>query len=50
MDIQQKINLALFEAFTQRGIEFAYPTNVTYIQSAQAEDQPLKIKTLSQGG
>jgi small-conductance mechanosensitive channel len=50
MDIQQKINLALFEAFTQRGIEFAYPTNVTYIQSAQAEDQPLKIKALSQGG
>ncbi|MEB3226293.1 MAG: hypothetical protein VKJ86_10885, partial [Synechococcus sp.] len=32
MDTQQKINLAIFEAFAQRNIEFAYPTNVTYVQ------------------
>lgn len=48
MDIQQKINLALFEAFTQRGIEFAYPTNVTYLQSAQPEDQLMPAGTISQ--
>jgi len=27
-DIQQEINLALFDAFAERGIEFAYPTQV----------------------
>lgn len=47
MDVQQKINLAIFEAFAQRGIEFAYPTNLTYIQSAQPDDQPIPIATIS---
>jgi small-conductance mechanosensitive channel len=31
MDIQQEINLRLFEEFTRRGIEFAYPTQTLYI-------------------
>ncbi|MDB9311479.1 mechanosensitive ion channel family protein [Spirulina sp. CS-785/01] len=35
MDIQQKINLALFEEFAQRGIEFAYPTNITYYKGLE---------------
>ncbi|NJN71818.1 MAG: mechanosensitive ion channel family protein [Limnothrix sp. RL_2_0] len=47
MDIQQKINLALFEAFNQRGIEFAYPTNVTYLQSAQPEEKLIPASTVS---
>jgi len=33
MDIQQKINLALFKEFADRRIEFAYPTNVTYLHT-----------------
>ncbi len=37
MDTQQKINLAIFEAFAQRNIEFAYPTNVTYVQGLNAD-------------
>lgn len=31
MDNQQAINLALFEAFEQEGIEFAYPTQTLFI-------------------
>jgi len=31
MDIQQKINLALFRHFEKEGIEFAYPTQTLYI-------------------
>lgn len=30
MDIQQTINLKIFEAFKKEGIEFAYPTSVEY--------------------
>lgn len=41
MDIQQKINLALFKEFADRGIEFAYPTNVTYLHT-MAGDRPLE--------
>ncbi|MBV5260080.1 mechanosensitive ion channel family protein [Synechococcus moorigangaii CMS01] len=39
MDIQQKINLAIFDAFAQRNIEFAYPTNVTYVQGLNANTE-----------
>jgi small-conductance mechanosensitive channel len=35
MDIQQKINLAIFEAFAQEKIEFAYLTNVTDMQPVE---------------
>ncbi|MEA5471011.1 mechanosensitive ion channel family protein [Spirulina sp. 06S082] len=37
MDIQQNINLALFQAFAENGIEFAYPTHVTYLQPTDSE-------------
>jgi small-conductance mechanosensitive channel len=32
LEIQQEINLAIKEAFEKEGIEFAYPTNVTYLK------------------
>jgi len=32
MDIQQDINLALFRAFADRGIEFAYPTQTLLVE------------------
>jgi small-conductance mechanosensitive channel len=33
-DIQQAINLAVFEAFADRGIEFAYPTQTLFVTQA----------------
>jgi small-conductance mechanosensitive channel len=36
MDIQQDINLALFEQFTQAGIDFAYPTRTLYVTQTGA--------------
>jgi small-conductance mechanosensitive channel len=33
-DIQQEINLAVFEAFEQRRIEFAYPTQTLFVSKA----------------
>ncbi len=36
MDIQQAINLALFRRFGEEGIEFAYPTQVVYLNSQGA--------------
>lgn len=37
MDVQQEINLALVDAFTERGIEFAFPTQTILLESASAE-------------
>lgn len=34
MDIQQEINFAISEEFSKRGIEFAFPTQTLYVQSA----------------
>ena len=31
MDIQQAINLSIFEAFEKVGIEFAYPSQTLYV-------------------
>lgn len=31
MDVQQEINLAIFEAFAKRKIDFAYPTQTVYL-------------------
>ena len=31
MGIHQKINLAIFEDFAEKGIEFAYPTQTLYL-------------------
>lgn len=36
MDIQQKINLALYEEFSKRGIEFAYPTQTLFLNKENA--------------
>jgi small-conductance mechanosensitive channel len=35
MDIQQKINLAINEEFTKRGIEFAYPTQTLFLTKTE---------------
>ncbi|OKH20002.1 mechanosensitive ion channel family protein [[Limnothrix rosea] IAM M-220] len=45
MDVQQKINLAIFEAFAKRDIEFAYPTNVTYLKSDTSKEEPIQVAT-----
>ena len=34
MDIQQAINLALFDRFAEEGIDFAYPTQTVYLARA----------------
>lgn len=39
MDIQQAINLQVYERFDEADIEFAYPTQTLYLQRAQAETQ-----------
>lgn len=36
MDIQQRINLGLYERFDREGIEFAYPTRTLYIENGEA--------------
>ena len=37
MDVQQRMNLELFEAFAERGIEFAYPTQVLYVNGQESQ-------------
>jgi small-conductance mechanosensitive channel len=39
MDVQQAINLALFEAFAAKGIEFAYPTQTLFVQRSAPAGQ-----------
>lgn len=36
MDVQQAINLEIFRAFAQEGIEFAYPTRTLYVTNVAA--------------
>ena len=36
MDIQQEINFAIHAAFSQRSIEFAYPTQTLFMAQAEA--------------
>ena len=43
MDIQQEINLKIYEAFEKEGIEFAYPTQTVYIETPGHEPEPSKI-------
>ena len=38
MDIQQAINLELFRQFEERGIGFAYPTQMLYTKTIEAEE------------
>jgi small-conductance mechanosensitive channel len=37
MDTQQAINLALYETFESRGIEFAFPTRTVFVHKAPSE-------------
>jgi small-conductance mechanosensitive channel len=41
MDIQQAVNLVLFERFADEGIQFAYPTQVVYLAGAGIEPAPV---------
>lgn len=34
MDIHQKVNLKIFEEFSKRGIEFAYPTQTLFVEKS----------------
>lgn len=34
MDVRQEINLAIFQRFTEEGIEFAYPTQTIFLEGA----------------
>ncbi len=38
MDIQQAINLKIFESFQQKGIEFAYPTRTLFVSNQEVEE------------
>jgi small-conductance mechanosensitive channel len=40
MDIQQAINLLIYERFAQEGVEFAYPTQTLYVARASQEPEP----------
>jgi small-conductance mechanosensitive channel len=37
MDIQQTINLRIYERFAEEGIEFAYPTQTLYVTGSEAQ-------------
>jgi len=37
MDIQQAINLSIFEAFEKEGIEFAYPSQTLFVNRVNPE-------------
>jgi small-conductance mechanosensitive channel len=39
MDIQQAINLSIFERFANEGIEFAYPTQTLYVANEGGRDR-----------
>ncbi len=40
MDIQQAINLAVYEQFEKEGIDFAYPTQTLFVSPQQASTAP----------
>ncbi|MGQ0645487.1 MAG: mechanosensitive ion channel family protein [Elusimicrobiota bacterium] len=40
MDVQQKINFAIKEAFEARGVEFAFPTQTIHVQRSGSADEP----------
>jgi len=52
MDIQQAINLSIFEQFKEKGIQFAYPTQTLFIQnefSPAGESPAAKTIAAAQG-
>jgi small-conductance mechanosensitive channel len=40
MDIQQALNLGLYDGFAAEGIEFAYPTQTLYMDRAGGREKP----------
>ena len=40
MDIQQAINLTIYEEFEKRGIEFAYPTQTLFMERTEKQPAP----------
>lgn len=40
MDVQQRINLAIYDAFAERGIEFAFPTQTLHLAREDAAARP----------
>jgi MscS family membrane protein len=50
MDIQQNVNLIIFERFSSEGISFAYPTQTLYLaqgdtEAAGSAEQPKGVHT-----
>ena len=43
MDIQQAINLGLYEEFEKEGIEFAYPTQALYLDRTEQDSSSLEL-------
>lgn len=43
MDIQQEINLTIYEKFADKGIEFAYPTQTLFIPQPQSASGPQRV-------
>ena len=41
MDVQQEINFVIREEFEKRGIEFAYPTQTLYVNTADSEKKEI---------
>lgn len=47
MDVQQAINLRIFEEFNKMGVEFAYPTQTLFIEPQQNGNQKVKYQGYS---
>ncbi len=45
MDIQQAINLSIFEQFKQKGIEFAYPTQTLFMETDPSKADKTFLRT-----
>lgn len=43
MDIQQAINLEIYDRFEQNGIEFAYPTQTLYVNQSSASQAAVRV-------
>src|SRR5690606_17586560 len=50
MDIQQSINLKIYEEFEKRGIEIAYPTRTLFIDNSGAKEDEEEAPHLLVGG
>jgi small-conductance mechanosensitive channel len=51
MNIQQEINLGIFDAFAERGIGFAYPTHTVYVAgNAEPVRQQAGFRAPSESG